>query len=405
MHRGISNRARSALSGPGEPARYRDTAAGNVDVMKSKAAWCVLGVLATGCPDAEMAEASDETTGDDGAMVDPGLPGPGWTWRREITIDPGVLGQGLTDFPLLVRLDNSRIEYDATNAVVPDVRFYDGEIATALDFEVERWNPQGNSYFWVRIPALEDTDAARSFWIYYGNDAPPAAPASTAVWTDSFVGVWHMEEAAAGGVADSTGHGHDGVLDGGGAQLRVADPLGGALQIDASSSVLRVPADPSLFPGQSMTVEGWVNPARVDGTSRRAIVRMRDSFELRSISEDSGDPGTAQGAVWFQTSTERNVTASGPTAEGAWTYFAMTFDQASGDFTLYRDGAVDQTRDPPAEPMVDGGTDVEMGLEAYGLVDEVRVSSVARSAAWMSAQNLSMTDTLLTFGPAVPAPG
>ena len=373
--------------------------------MKSKAAWCVLGVLATGCPDAEMAEVSSDTTGDDGQMVDPGLPGPGWTWRREITIDAGVLGLGLTDFPLLVRVDNSRIEYDATNPVVPDVRFYDGEIATALDFEVERWNPEGDSYFWVRIPALEDTDAGRSLWIYYGNEAPPAAPAASAVWTDSFVGVWHMQEAAGGGVTDSTGNGHDATLDGGGVQLRVADPLGGALLVDASSSVLRVPAAASLFPGQSVTLEGWANPARVDSASRRAIVRMRDSFELRSIAEDSGDPGTAQGAVWFETSTERNVTASGPTAQDTWTYFAMTFDQASGEFSLYRNGALDQTRDPPAEPMVDAGTDLEMGLEAYGLIDEVRVSSVARSAAWMSAQNLSMTDALLTFGPAVPAPG
>ena len=38
-----------------------------------------------------------------------------------------------------------------------------------------------------------------------------------------------------------------------------------------------------------------------------------------------------------------------------------------------------------------------------GIIDEVRVSRVVRSDLWIAAQQLSMTDSLLFYGPEEPA--
>jgi hypothetical protein len=369
-------------------------------MMARRGCWMLMAALVA-CGDSEAAMSSSggtEGTGVAEGGGDPGLPGMGWTLRRQVTLDPSVLDLGLTDVPVLVRLDGSRIEYTQTNAFTPDVRFYDGELGKELAFDVEQWNPEGTSYLWVKLPVIEDTDAGRAFYMYYGNDGLAEAGPGSEVWSNAFSGVWHMADGAIGGVSDASGHGHDAMLDGGGASLRTAQLLGPALSIDASASALRVPDTPTLFLGQSMTLEGWVNADRVDDDALRSIVRKRDSYALRTIGDMTGNPGAPQGVAWFTTADERGVTADAPLARGQWTHLAMTYDGPSGEFALWVDGVLVQTRAPPSEDVTDSDFDLEMGLEAYGLVDEVRISTVARDAAWMSVQHLSMTDALLTFG-------
>jgi hypothetical protein len=154
-----------------------------------------------------------------------------------------------------------------------------------------------------------------------------------------------------------------------------------------------------------MTLEGWVSPSRVDGTAARAVIRKRDSFALFGIGDMTGDPGTPQGMLWFETAMDRAVTGDTPLTRDAWTHVAMTFDGATADFSLWVDGTRAVTREPPPELVSTSEHVMEIGLEAYGFVDEVRIASVARDDDWMQVQAMSAADELLTYGDAQVPPG
>lgn len=74
----------------------------------------------------------------------------------ELQVPGYTLDATLPDFPLLVRISESRISGFAyadcqTGGTDVSFRLPDG---TLLDHEVDTWNPDGESLVWVRIPAL-----------------------------------------------------------------------------------------------------------------------------------------------------------------------------------------------------------------------------------------------------------
>lgn len=64
---------------------------------------------------------------------------------------------------------------------------------TELPLEIERWNTDGESVVWVRVPAFEAGDVAT---LYYGNPEAEAAPESSLVW-EGYPAVHHLNARAA----------------------------------------------------------------------------------------------------------------------------------------------------------------------------------------------------------------
>ena len=77
-----------------------------------------------------------------------------------------------------------------------------------LPCEVDTWNKNGESYIWVGVPEIPVGGTTITMYWYLGDGmaAPPVD--STAVWTNDYIGVWHMNEADKGAatVVDSSGH-------------------------------------------------------------------------------------------------------------------------------------------------------------------------------------------------------
>ena len=67
--------------------------------------------------------------------------------------------ENLANFPVLVVLDNSRIDYNNTQNNGEDIRFYDADNVTLLSHEIEEWNESGQSYVWVNIPQIDGSSA------------------------------------------------------------------------------------------------------------------------------------------------------------------------------------------------------------------------------------------------------
>lgn len=60
-----------------------------------------------------------------------------WRAKRKITFNNSAQSQNLTSFPVLVKLDASRIDHARTQNAGEDLRFVDADDATVLDREIE----------------------------------------------------------------------------------------------------------------------------------------------------------------------------------------------------------------------------------------------------------------------------
>ena len=119
-------------------------------------------------------------------------------YRAEIAVSASslVAGVELADFPVLVRISESRIQGFSYALCAPggaDISFSSDESGNnRLPFEIDTWNPDGESLVWVKIPSLAN---GTKFYLAFSDTSPAAnTPAST--WKADYSGVWHMREAA-----------------------------------------------------------------------------------------------------------------------------------------------------------------------------------------------------------------
>ena len=140
---------------------------------------------------------------------------PGWGVRRKLTLDNSTQAQTLTNVPVLIALDATRIDYDRTRDAGEDLRFVDAA-GIPLAHEIERWDETGVSTVWVRIPTLAAPPATNAVWMYYDNPSAADGQQQAAVWDTNYVGVWHL----AADLADAADLGHERLLALGDARLR-----------------------------------------------------------------------------------------------------------------------------------------------------------------------------------------
>lgn len=134
-----------------------------------------------------------------------------WLYRKKITIDADEVDANLTDFPVYLNLANLGSDFHSSvKSAGEDIRITTSDGETEVPVEVvaiDTGNETGE--VWFKAPSISSSSNT-DFWIYYGN-AGASLPAVTDtygrnnVWTNGYVGVWHMQEAS-GNRVDSTGN-------------------------------------------------------------------------------------------------------------------------------------------------------------------------------------------------------
>ena len=99
-----------------------------------------------------------------------------WTHRQKLSFDNLAQTETLTDFPVLIVLNSSNIDYTQTKDDGSDLRFFAAD-GTPLAYEIEQWNEGGDSSVWVRVPQITGNSNSDSILMYYGNDAAESGEA------------------------------------------------------------------------------------------------------------------------------------------------------------------------------------------------------------------------------------
>jgi len=346
-------------------------------------------------------------------------PSPGVIHEMGIPIDPGgALGGPLTDFPVMVKLNSGRVDYAQFQPDGSDLRFYQG--ATQLAHEIETFDTAGESFIWVKVPNVTSGETFTMKW----GDTGGAPPDPTGVWSNGYIGVYHLNETAGTDIFDSTAAGNNGlVVDD--PTVNGAGQINGGMTFTGLQNIGQAPTDDSInlgdvFDGLSaMTVEAWMNPATAPvrdyscplgkgdaddsqvGTTWLVETRESTGWIKFAVMDDDNN-----GVIWRKTD-------DGELVQGTWQHVASTWNggTAGTDIKVYVDGsdvsltdggdgnfvAMRDTTD--TIPTVIGAALCGTRYENFeGGMDEVRFSDVDRSADWLMASYLSDADNFLGWG-------
>lgn len=320
-----------------------------------------------------------------------------WTKRKKITLDAdAVAGSGdLTDFPVLISLSADSNLSSSAQADGDDILFTNAS-GTKLNHEIESYS-SGTLVAWVKVPTLggtTDTD----IYMYYGNAGAASQQNPTGVWDSNYKGVWHLPESS-GTRLDSTSNNND--LSDTGSVPGATGKINGANDFESSSTQYLNIADASqtgLDPTGNLTIEGWINAetasvtqviAAKDGSAGNQGYVLRYSSSNRLTFIVSND-GTA--------STTLNGTTTTLTS-GTWYYAVGVYDGT--DIKLYLNGAADGSTGYTSGIFNNSNSfniasRVTSSNRFDGIIDEVRMSSVARSPEWIQT-SFNNQDSPATF--------
>jgi cysteine-rich repeat protein len=315
---------------------------------------------------------------------------PAWSSRRRIGFLNASQNEDLLGFPVLIKLDSTKIDYSKTQDAGQDLRFVDLNGAV-LPHQIDRWDETGTSYVWVRVPKVDAASTTDAILMYYGNATAPDGQSPSAVWDSTYSGVWHLGTS----VTDSSSFANNGVNNG---TTVVPGFIGSARNFNGASWI-RVATAPSLELVSAATFEGWVEIADPALDEFMRILDKKADWAGPSGYDLEFNP--FGGYLTVLGSGADFGRAEPLFIDTQWHWLAGTI--SGGTAHVYLDG-VEETTDFSVTPLAPGSTPLDIGRNPAGMnyfegaLDEVRISNVARSTAWIRAQYLSMTGAFTTIG-------
>ncbi len=309
-----------------------------------------------------------------------------WGYRKAVNIAASAVDATLTDYPVYIDLS----DFDSTfftnvKSDGSDIRITTGDGTTETAYElvsIDTTLQTGELYF--KAPSISSTTNT-TFYVYYGNANASAYAASDTygsqnVWTNSYEGVWHMNDVGST-ITDSTANGYTGTKGAStAAPTEITGKVGKAQSFDGNDYI---DLGDVLNPGaNSWTVDVWYRPTAV-GTSQQGILYNKETlYEAAAGGNEhryawqpywnwgTGGYFTTSINNWYQGVTVYNKTTQEVFKNGSSVYSRAQTGDIGSNTSRLQFGARGNT-----------------GHSSFftGDIDEIRMSSVARSASWLKA--------------------
>ena len=316
-----------------------------------------------------------------------------WTAIAHLVIDHSQVPATQTDYPLTVALTDNDLRTTANGGKVAHASAYDvqafADADCTLRLAAERVQYDGAAGAWlgsVRLPALSataDTD------VYLGvGDAgistDPNADATygrTAVWDADFYAVHHLGDGTTLDLTDSSSGARNGTLVG--TPTAAPGQLGGGLAVSQNNRY-SLPSPTAT----RITASCWWKAGTLASNYNKAIADYNGDFMLGIRNNTANQIRfvatiASVGIKTVDSSPAYNVN------DGAWHLITGIFDGAA--LLLYADGALRGSLAQTGNLSSSGnachvGADPGGGNYCTGTVDEVRLSTAARSAEWHACE-------------------
>lgn len=325
-----------------------------------------------------------------------------WKKRRLLTIPKDKVTGALIDFPAALASSDAGL-VGALGAGAKGIVF-----ATPgkqkLSHEVELASG-GRLVVWIELLELSDA-ADTQVYLYYNNPEFPETDDGAGTWSNGFLGVWHlgeyaMDEKTNANHRDSTGNNHPGKQNGNTSMGE--GQLGRCQTIDDDDYIeIEGPQDFALGDADA-TISAWFRTTHADGRglfhkadfTDHAMNDLLFGLDSEKIRVDQGFDAGLLGAADI--------------ADDQWHHAVWTQQKdAEGDqerWVLYIDGELDAEALITGQPAVpehlvrigSGTPNSDQDHHLEGPIDEVQVSTVARSPEWIATAYSNQSDPTSFF--------
>ena len=310
-----------------------------------------------------------------------------WKQRVKITLNTAADGlpitAGVDSVPVLVRLHTGNFQFVEAKADGTDLRFIAADDKTPLKHHIEKFDGLNElAFVWVQVPKLAAGDKAGFIWLYYGNQAAAAGDDAKGTYDATQGLVYHFSEKD-GLPQDTTANANHAVRST--AKASGSGLIGGGLSFDGTTE-LALPGTPSLKPGANgMTLSFWVKPTDV---ADAPLYSQTDGAAALKVSLKGGKLVAQSGAL--------TATSAVAITAGAWQHITVVVKDG---LAIYINGA-ESARAPGAVGDLSGAAIVGKGFK--GDIDELQVSTTARTADWikLAAMSQGQDQKLVGYGAA-----
>lgn len=355
------------------------------------------------------------------------VPAPAaFSYYRSITIAHSqVPNTDQSSFPVLVSISGQTYLKTVANGghvnntttvngitVPADLGFYTTSgLTTKLNWEVESYDgTAGTLVAWVMISTVSHTTDT-VFYMAYGDSGVTTWQGNVAsTWDTNFALVSHLGDNAGNtNVTDSTSNANTGTAQQNTSSVTTTSAeIGRGMTFNGSSDYVNEGTGTQFATGSgNITLEAWVYATSLPGTFANFSIigkgynGTNTHYYMQLQTGGGGTTAIAVGTFNFPTNNQASVTFPGT---NAWHHIVGTYD---GAWNIYVDGT--KTTQSVTTAPITNGTRFIMGAEDNsggqnnffaGRLDEVRFSSSARSADWITAEynNESSPGTFYTVG-------
>ena len=314
----------------------------------------------------------------------------GYTTRKKITIDKSKIDSDLTDFPVLVKLTSSNFDFSKANSDGYDIRFTSADGTTLLKYERERHDSDNEvAEYWVKIPSISSSEDT-IFYIYYRTEDTADGADPTNVWDSNFKGVWHMKDLTTSTIEDSTSNNNDGTKKAINEPVEVDGQIAKAQSFDGSNDYISTSWN-QLTGNAARSIEVWFKTGSTSD-SNWISWGTNNSNQLSQV-------GIWQGGLGYLGYANELTTPASAYADNAWHHLVVTFDGSA--MKLYLDSVEKNSKSTTLNTGTSNlniGRSITVSNYYNGTLDEVRISGVARSSAWIKASYYSGNNSLVSYG-------
>lgn len=335
-----------------------------------------------------------------------------YLYRRKITINNSASTENLVNFPLRVSLStaNSNVDYSKTQNSGQDIRFVDSDDATVLDHDIELWNETATSEVWVRVPQVNANSNADFIWMYYGNTGASDGQNRASLWsTAGYQATWHMDENPAGTAPQLKDRSMSGVHATTSGAMTSGDSVAGKIatgvDFDGSNDAA-VSSSLDLSSINKITVSYWYKPATTGGDKIHVEASNDYNSQTNAFLVYHNGSNRLESSAFGDAGYNSWVTTTAMST-GTWYHAVVVLDKslASTEAITYLNGAsngasainADNTNSYGNHPIYFAARGTS-SLFANVVLDEVRISSLARSAEWAEAEYASSDNAMNSFG-------
>ena len=314
-----------------------------------------------------------------------------WYGKVKVWINHSYFDTPVKNFPVLVNTTDNVI-LSACQNDGDDIRFIDDSETVEYPYEIEDFSVDGMNV-WVNITDTISNTTNTSFYMYYGN---PMANGNESVktWGDNYTVVFHMNDAS-GFLNDSTKYGNNFKESGNPTGYQnVSGAVGYSFKFDGNDDYF-VNTSMDMTGWDESTLECWYDPVISHVNNQNDFLfssRWNNNPEDIRFSFKHGATGVGDSGyqyVWDDGTAEGDSDLN-YNYETGFKYYVSVID---ADSFVYGYRNTSRSNPDVAVAFDFSGLDnfhnigrrITGGQWCYGLMDEFRISNIARNWSWVNA--------------------